>query len=93
MLESYIEKKVSDYAKSLNFITFKFSSPSNRGVPDRIFIKEGKIFFIEFKRPKGHLRKLQKYTIQKLINEKVDVYVIDDVEQGKKLIDNFYKKA
>ena len=49
MKESDIEKKVSIYAKKLGFTTYKFTSPSSRGVPDRIYIKNGITFFIEFK--------------------------------------------
>ena len=50
MLEKQIESKVVKKAKELGFLTYKFSSPSNRGVPDRIFISPyGEVFFIEFK--------------------------------------------
>lgn len=93
MLEKTIEQAVVNYAKKLGFLTFKFSSPSNRGVPDRIFIKKGKIFFIEFKKPNGKLRKLQEHVISSFLAEKVDVYVIDDIEKGKKIIENISKNT
>ena len=51
MLEKEIEAKVVAYAKTKNYIVYKFASPSNRSVPDRIFITpNGKVKFIEFKR-------------------------------------------
>lgn len=43
--ESDIEKKVCDRAKSLGWITPKFKSPMNRGVPDRIFMRGKKVGF------------------------------------------------
>jgi Holliday junction resolvase len=83
MLEKQIEGKIVKKAKELGFLTYKFSSPSNRGIPDRIFIaKSGKIFFIEFKSSKGKLSKLQEHTINKLIEYYIDVYVINNVDHG-----------
>ena len=50
LTERKIESKISKKAIDLGYLTYKFTSPSNRGVPDRIFInKKGEIFFIEFK--------------------------------------------
>ena len=47
--ERDIEKKACDLAKAAGWLVFKFVSPSQRGVPDRIFIRQGRIVFIEFK--------------------------------------------
>jgi hypothetical protein len=81
--ETTIESKVVKKAKQLGFLTYKFVSPSNRGVPDRIFINPfGKIFFIEFKSEKGKLTKLQQKTIKDIGRFKVPVYVVSDVNHG-----------
>lgn len=87
MRESEIEKKVSEYAKAKGWLVYKFVSPSQRGVPDKIFIGGGEIFFIEFKAPGKKPTKLQDKVFNKIRDELFGVYIIDDVEQGKKLID------
>jgi len=38
MLERDIERKVCEMAKVAGWLAFKFVSPAQRGVPDRIFI-------------------------------------------------------
>lgn len=90
MLEKEIEKKVVKYAIDKNFLAYKFTSPSNRSVPDRLFISPtGKIFFIEFKRKNKLPTKLQAITINKFKLRNVDVSVIDDYETGKLLINEY----
>lgn len=87
MLEKQIEKKVCDYATKNDFLCFKFLSPQNRGVPDRVFIKDGDIFFIEFKREGGLLSKQQIMRLNELRNNKMDCYVVYNVDEGKEVID------
>ena len=89
MRESEIEKKVSEYAKAKGWLVYKFVSPSQRGVPDRIFIGGGEIFFIEFKAPGKKPTKLQDKIFSKIRGELFEVYIIDNIEQGKLLIDKY----
>ena len=87
MLEKQIESKVVKKAKELGFLTYKFSSPSNRGVPDRIFISHhGEVFFIEFKSAKGKLTQLQKKVINDIETYQIDVFVINNVEDGLEIL-------
>jgi hypothetical protein len=93
--ETAIESKVVKKAKQLGFLTYKFVSPSNRGVPDRIFISpSGKIFFIEFKSKKGKLSKLQQKTIKDIEQFKIPVYVVSNVMHGIIIlnVENFIEK-
>jgi len=85
MRESTIEKKVSDYAKTQGWLSYKFVSPSNRGVPDRIYLKAGKCIFIEFKAPKKKPTKLQEKIISRIREQDLEVYIIDDIEKGKNI--------
>lgn len=85
MLEKNLELKCCKYAKAKGYLTYKFVSPANKGVPDRIFMLRGKVFFVEFKSEKGKLSKLQEYQIAR-IKEHVDVYVINNFEDFKELI-------
>lgn len=89
MLESEIEKKVSDHAKAKNWLSYKFTSPSSKGVPDRIYLKNGIAFFIEFKAKGKKPTKLQRHVIEKIHRQGVDVHIIDSVETGKKVIDSY----
>lgn len=49
-LESSIESDAITFAKLHGWWVAKFVSPGKRGVPDRIFIRDGRVVFIEFKR-------------------------------------------
>lgn len=89
MKESTIEKKVCDYAKEKGWLCFKFMSLSNRGVPDRMFMKLGIVFFIEFKSPGKKPTKFQLLQINKIAQSGIMVFVCDDIDQGKQIIDNF----
>jgi Holliday junction resolvase len=87
VLEKDLERKIVNKAKKLGYIADKYSSPSNRGVPDRIFISEnGKLFFVEFKSKKGKLSKLQDKKISELRARKQSIFVVDDEEIGMKLL-------
>ena len=90
MLEKKIEKIVCDYAKRLGILVYKFSSPGHAAVPDRLFINErGHVMFIEFKRTgmKPTIPQLREH--DKLRKSNVNVQVVDNVESGKCLIDDF----
>lgn len=88
--ESRIEKAVSDYAKKKLFYVRKFKSPSNRGVPDKLFISlKGDVFFIEFKAPNGKPSSMQIDEIDQITKRKGKAYIIDSVEEGKELIDKY----
>lgn len=83
--ESYIEKKVCEYAKRNDWLSYKFSSPAQRGVPDRIFLKGGALKFVEFKAPGKRPTKLQLAIHDRIKTERFEVFVIDNIEEGKKL--------
>jgi hypothetical protein len=87
-LEKDIEKRVCDYAKSLGILVYKFTSPARRSVPDRMFIMPaGKgVFFIEFKRAGEKPTAAQAVEIEKIQKQGTPVYVVDDVETGKRVV-------
>jgi hypothetical protein len=86
-LEKDIEKRVCDYAKSLGMLVYKFTSPSRRSVPDRMFITRiGTVFFVEFKRKGEKPTAAQNVEIEKIRKTCIKVFVIDDVPSGKKVI-------
>lgn len=48
--ESDIEGKAVTFAKAQGWWVAKFVSPGLAGVPDRLFIRGGRVLFIEFKK-------------------------------------------
>lgn len=90
MLEKEIEKKVKEYAESKGFLVWKFTSPSNKGVPDRILISPtGFVGFIEFKRKGKKLTKLQYKTCMELNDRNIDVRLIDEISTGRLVVDEW----
>ncbi len=83
MLEKEIEKRLVKGIKELGGKAYKFVSPGNAGVPDRIVILPDKQpIFIELKAEKGKLTELQKNQLKKLVDlgQRVEVlYGVDDV--------------
>lgn len=80
MRESLIEKKCCEWAKSNEWLVYKFVSPNNRAVPDRIFIKRGEVVFVEFKALGKKPTKLQERIITRLRENGATVHVIDNLE-------------
>ena len=68
MLEKKIEKDSVKWAREAGWLAYKFSSPAHRGVPDDVFMKDGRVVFVEFKRPTGKVTALQERELR-LINE------------------------
>lgn len=83
MLEKEVEAKLVRGVKQLGGIAYKFVSPGNSGVPDRIVVLPGgRIEFVELKSKTGRLSSIQKRQIARLesAGKKVQVlYGEDDV--------------
>lgn len=87
-LEKDIEAKVVAYGKQLGCLVYKFTSPSRRSVPDRIFFgPKGQVWLIEFKRRGKEPTAAQQTEIEKLQKQGVLVYVADSVAKGKFAVD------
>ena len=83
--ETAIERHTKKYAESLGWLCYKFKTPGQRGVPDRIFIRNGMIIFVEFKREGKTPTDLQKEVIGQLIEHGCRVFVIDSKDNGELL--------
>ena len=74
MKESEIENLLVWHVEKLGGKAYKFTSPSNRGVSDRVVcMPDGSTYFIELKRPKGgHLSPLQQIFMgeMRMLNQK-----------------------
>ena len=82
MLEKEIEKYLREQVKLRGGVAFKFISPGNVGVPDRLVLfPNGKIIFIELKATGKKTSKIQDIQIKKIRDLGFDVYVIDSKEE------------
>lgn len=87
-LEKQIEDAVCRYAREHGLLAYKFTSPARAAVPDRLFIlPNGRAFFCEFKRGGQKPTPAQTREHDKLRQQHVTVFVIDNVNEGKNMID------
>jgi len=89
MLERDIERRLRLGIKALGGKAYKFSSPGNNGVPDRIVLIQGKSFFVELKRPGKNLSPGQRAVKRDFKKLGFEVYKIDSIED----VDRFLKEA
>ncbi len=88
VLEKQIEANVCEYARDKNVLAYKFTSPARAAVPDRMFVRpDGVIFFIEFKRGGQKPTDAQEREHDRLRRHKVNVFVVDNIDSGKMVID------
>lgn len=85
--EKSIEAAVTKYAKAQGCLCYKFVSPSNRGVPDRIIIgPTGKVLFLELKAPGKVPTPLQAHTLQQMFDKGAAAHWADSLDNAKVLI-------
>lgn len=88
MKESYLEKRFCRMVTLAGGKAYKFISPGNDGVPDRLVILPGgRIGFVELKQNGKHPGKLQQVRIGEL--ERLGCYaaVVDSLESAQAAID------
>lgn len=87
-----LERDLEDYftrrAQSAGMLTFKFTSPGQAGVPDRILITDGRVLFVELKAPGKKPRPLQTETVRRMRKRGAYCYCISTREQVDRLLYN-----
>ena len=82
MLEKEIENYLAKEIKKVGGLCYKFVSPGNAGVPDRLCIlNNGRVFFAELKAPGKKPRPSQSKQILRMRQCGQTVYVIDSKTQ------------
>lgn len=77
MLEKEIERRMCEMIRKRGGLTYKFTSPGNVGVPDRLIITPtGVVWFVELKTETGRLSKIQKWQIRELEKRGANVQVV-----------------
>ena len=77
MIEKDIEKYLVSRIKKIGGLAWKLTSPGVSGVPDRLILWQGQIWFVELKRPKENMRRLQLYRQSELQKQGFDVVCLD----------------
>jgi hypothetical protein len=77
MSEKLIESYLKSQVKKAGGLSYKFSSPAHRGVPDQILIfPHGSVYFVEVKSAGGSLSRLQVRCISELMEKGCNVHVV-----------------
>lgn len=85
-IERYLVKRVREAGGR----AYKFVSPGNQGVPDRVVIfPTGQVVFAELKCETGKLSELQKSQIEKLSGLKQTVRVVYSKEEVDRFMSEF----
>lgn len=82
MREATIEARLVREVRKLGGLCYKFTSPGNPGVPDRIVILPGgRTIYVELKTEIGRLSKLQKWQREEMQKRGADVRVLKGLDQ------------
>lgn len=88
MLEKDIEARLVRGVKELGGACYKFVSPGNIGVPDRVAVfPGGEVVFIELKTETGRLSQMQKVQIEKLRSLGACVVVLRGLDEVLEFLD------
>jgi len=86
--ERDIEKYLREMVKKIGGIAYKFESPGNAGVPDRLVLLPGRVtYFVELKAPGKKPTALQKRQHSKIEKLGHKVLVIDSKEKVDEFIE------
>lgn len=82
MKESTIEARLVREVRKLGGLCYKFTSPGNPGVPDRIVIlPDGRTIYVELKTEIGRLAKIQQWQLEEMRKRGADVRVLKGMDQ------------
>ncbi len=86
--EAKLERKLRLWIKNLGGLCLKWTSPGYTGVPDRIILLNGKVWFVELKARHGNPSKRQAFVHREFDDKGIKVWVCYNWEQLKILIDD-----
>lgn len=89
MTEKKIEAWLGKQLKNMGCLYFKFVSPGNDGVPDRIVVLPGgRTIFVELKAAGGYLSPMQRYQIDRLKNQGARAAVVQGMADAVLLVED-----
>ena len=91
MKESTIEARLVKQVRSRGGLCYKFVSPGNPGVPDRIVITPGgRTIYVELKTDVGRLAAIQKYQHEELRRRGAEVRTLKGMDQVTAFIEEVF---
>lgn len=85
MKESKIEADCRKLAIRMGYVVYKGSG--RIGAPDRVFLRNGRCFTVEFKRSKGGVQQPNQIREQKYLQDRgVDYYLVNTREQFRQIL-------
>ena len=85
--ESSIEQWLNIQIRNMGGISYKFVSPNNPGVPDRIYLLPGGVvWFVELKAQTGRLEKIQRWQGKRIRNMGCRYRVIRGMDEARAFI-------
>jgi len=88
MTEKQIEARMTKMIRERGGLCYKFQSPGNPGVPDRIVITPaGRTIYVELKTEVGSLQRIQRWQLDEMRKRGADVRVLKGWEQVKGFVE------
>ena len=81
MFERDLEAACRSWAEARGWRCYKLTSPGTRGFPDRLFVRDGRIVFVEFKTKTGRVSHHQKRRIAELEADGCEVAVVRSLDE------------
>jgi hypothetical protein len=78
--EAALEKDATQWARNRGWYSRKFKAAGRRSIPDRLFIRGGVVFIVEFKRLGNEPTDQQWLEIDALLEAQADVVWLDSIE-------------
>jgi hypothetical protein len=91
--ESKLESQVVKLCRKLGLLTYKFSSPSQRGVPDRVIMGGGIVFFLELKKAGCKPTALQQRELKRICQAGISVGWADNLLDAELMILRCFQDA
>jgi hypothetical protein len=89
LTESDIENLTIAWATGQGWLCPKLQWVNQTGWPDRAFLKNGKVIFIEFKKPGGRISKKQHHWIGRIRDQGVPAIVCDSVIEAQAFLTSY----
>ena len=91
MKESSIESRLVRMVRDRGGLCYKFVSPGNPGVPDRIIITPaGRTVYVELKTEVGRLAAIQKWQHEEMRKRGADVRTLKGLDQVKAFVEEVF---
>ena len=85
--ERSLEKKIVSFAESTSWEAYKTKCENRVGFPDRMFVREGRIVFMEVKKEvNGRISPKQEEQIEILVEQGMEAYFVSDLDTAKAIL-------